>query len=121
MATWPKIFKNHPSVNFCYSYDISPWGDKTEFLNKFNEVYILEGYDSFFYKNKVHLITNFKRQLNIKSSNLACMRRGGATPGKKKASTTSIPPKLKINITAWIFSPITAAADYTSDTPGAMY
>lgn len=67
MATWPKIFKNHPSVNFCYSYDISPWGDKTEFLNKFDEVYILEGYNSFFYKNKVHLITNFKRQLNINS------------------------------------------------------
>lgn len=67
MATWPKIFKNHPNVNFCYPYDISPWTDTTRFLNKFNDVYTLNVYDSFFYKNKIHLITNFKKQLNINS------------------------------------------------------
>jgi len=66
MSTWSKVFKNHPNVNFCYDYDYSPIIDNTSFLNKFDNVYDIEPYDSYFHKNKIHLVKNFRRLCKIK-------------------------------------------------------
>lgn len=65
MSPWSKVFKNHPNVNFSYNYEVSPIKDNTSFLNKFNNVYLIEPYDSYFFKNKIHLVKNFKRICNI--------------------------------------------------------
>jgi len=65
MSTWPKLFKNHPNVNFSYDYMFNPTFDKTSFFNKFNNVYAIEPYDPHFHKNKIHLIKNFKRLCGI--------------------------------------------------------
>ena len=65
MSSWPKIFKNHPNVNFSYDYTFNPIVDETSFFNKFDNVYAIEPYDPFFHKNKIHLIKNFRRLCNI--------------------------------------------------------
>ena len=69
MSTWPKIFTNHPNVNFAYHYDLCAWRDNTDFLNKFNDVYILDGYSSYFLKNKIHLINSFRKILGLENLN----------------------------------------------------
>ena len=65
MSTWPKIFKNHPNVNFCYDYEYYPMKDNILFFNKFDNVYDIEPYDSYFHKNKIHLVKNFRRLCNL--------------------------------------------------------
>lgn len=61
MSSWPKLFNNHPNVNFSYNYDLNPLLDKTSFFNKFDEVKLIEGYDPYFHQNKIHLVENFRR------------------------------------------------------------
>ena len=65
MSSWPKVFKNHPNVNFCYDHEYSPIIDNISFLNKFDNVYDIEPYDPYFHKNKTHLINNFRRLCSI--------------------------------------------------------
>ena len=64
MSWCPELFKNHPNVNFSYRHVISPIKDDTVFLNKFNNVYNIEAYDSFFFCNKIHLVKNYRKILN---------------------------------------------------------
>lgn len=63
MSAWPEIFKNHPNVNFSYNYNLSPIKDDTVFLNKFNNIYNVEAYDSYFFRNKIHLVKNYRKIL----------------------------------------------------------
>jgi len=65
MSTWPKVFTNHPNVNFCYDFQINPLIDKTKFFNKFKNIHMIQGYDGFFVKNKTHLVNNFHRLLGF--------------------------------------------------------
>jgi len=64
MSTWPKVFLHHPNVNYCYNYMINPIRDDVEFFNKFKNIHFVEGYDSYFLKNKIHLVNNFRKILN---------------------------------------------------------
>ena len=65
MSPWPKVFKNHPNVNFSYDYEYSPILNNISFLNKFNNVYNIEPYNPFFHKNKIHLVQNFRRLFDL--------------------------------------------------------
>lgn len=65
MSAWPKVFKNHPSVNFSYDYFFSPTIDNVSFFNKFDNVYAIEPYDPHFHKNKIHLVKNYRLLCNI--------------------------------------------------------
>jgi|TARA_E500000318_G_scaffold3941_1_gene4220 hypothetical protein len=64
MSTWPKVFTNNPNVNFSYDSQLNPLLDKTTFFNKFENIYMIQGYDPYFHRNKIHLINNFRRILN---------------------------------------------------------
>ena len=72
MSTWPKVFTHHPNVNFCYNYQLYPLLDKTTFFNKFQNIHMIQGYDSYFHKNKIHLINNYKRILNQDTNETLC-------------------------------------------------
>ena len=61
MSPWPKLFSNHPNVNYSYEYSLIPWKDETLFFNSFDNIHLVDGYDSYFYRNKIHLIKNFRR------------------------------------------------------------
>jgi len=65
MSSWPQVFTNHPNVNFAYDNDLYPWKDNTVFLNKFNNVHIIDAYSSFFFKNKIHLVNSFRNLLGL--------------------------------------------------------
>jgi len=65
MSPWSKVFKNHPNVNFCYDLEFNPIIDNTNFLNKFSNVILVEPYDPYFLKNKIHLIKNFRRLCDV--------------------------------------------------------
>jgi len=65
MSPWSKVFKNHPNVNFSYNYEISPIKDNTSFLNKFNNVYLIEPYDSYFLINLFVLLVVVAHTLTL--------------------------------------------------------
>lgn len=65
MSSWPKVFKNHPNVNFSYDYTLKPISDNTSFLNKFNDIHLIEPYNSYFHKNKIHIVKNFRSLCGI--------------------------------------------------------
>jgi len=65
MSYWPKLFSNHPNVNYSYYLDWVPTADRTSFFNKFDEIKLIEGYDPYFYQNKIHLVENFRRITNF--------------------------------------------------------
>jgi len=65
MSSWSRLFKNHPNVNYSYDMIVTPLNDNIEFLSKFKNIQFIEGYDSHFYLNKIHLINNYRKILNI--------------------------------------------------------
>jgi hypothetical protein len=65
MSAWPKLFTNHPNVNYSYDFTINPLHDDVEFLSKFKSVKFIEAYNSYFHLNKTHLVSSFRKILNI--------------------------------------------------------
>ena len=39
-------------------------------LNKFNDVYLIDGYSSYFLKNKIHLVNSFRKILGLEKQAL---------------------------------------------------
>mgnify|MGYP003110482568 CR=1 FL=1 len=61
MSSWPKVFYNHPNVNYSYQFLANPLKNNVKFFKRFNKINFIDGYDSHFFTNKIHLVKNFRK------------------------------------------------------------